>query len=52
MMTFAVVKEPNLTSNYELMVHWDGRWQLATTTFYTETGQAILAAVKIGEKVW
>lgn len=52
MLTFAVVKDPGLISDYLLMVHRNGRWELATPNFYKETEQAILAAVKIGEKVW
>ncbi|AOV11747.1 MULTISPECIES: hypothetical protein [Klebsiella/Raoultella group] len=52
MLTFAVVKDPGLISDYILMVHKNGRWELATPNFYKETEQAIMAAVKIGEKVW
>ncbi|HID8955866.1 TPA: hypothetical protein ACXE2E_002923 [Klebsiella variicola] len=52
MLTFAVVKDPGLISDYILMVHTNGLWELATPNFYKETEQAIMAAVKIGEKVW
>lgn len=52
MLTFAVVKDPGLISDYLLMVHKNGRWELATPNFYKETEQAIMAAVKISEKVW
>lgn len=52
MLTFAVVRDPGLISDYLLMAHIKGRWELATPNFYKETGQAILAAVKIGEKLW
>ncbi len=51
-MTFAIVRDPGLISDYLLMVHKNGHWELASPNFYKETDQAILAAVKIGEKVW
>lgn len=51
-LTFAVVRDPGLISDYLLMAHKNGRWELATPNFYKETDQAILAAVKIGEKIW
>ncbi|MCU8823213.1 hypothetical protein [Klebsiella quasipneumoniae] len=52
MLTFAVVRDPGLISDYLLMALKNGRWELATPNFYKETDQAIMAAVKIGEKVW
>ena len=47
MLTFAVVRDPDTIPDYLLLVHKDGRWELASPRFFKEAAHAIPIATKI-----
>lgn len=51
MLTFAVVRDADTIKEYLLLIHRNGRWELASSTFYKEPAHAITAATKIVRNV-
>ena len=51
MLTFAVVRDSDTIKEYLLLIHRNGRWELASSAFYKEPGHAIAAATKIVRNV-